>query len=312
MDQKQLVVIELDAIKKNAIFIFIMAISGIMFGVLAKSSAIILDGLFSTILFLTLILAIFVQKIASQPISYLYPYSKWRLDSIYILFKVLILLGILLYTLVDASFTLVDYFVNNEAPEAINGYWVIVYSIIKIFAAIPPVLIYQKFRKKCNDKSEFLKIEQKSVIVDASITIAILIGFLTLGQIKTIEPIADPLILLFLTFFLLKKMYAELIHIVNLMIGKRINLNREIYYLSYFNTWFIDYRLKDLHIEHYGKKAMVSLVANYQGRKTIYELHDFEREVKRLMADEFGDIYLQIYWDEEQTPFCCDVEDKTK
>ncbi len=308
MDQKNLVVVELEAIKKNAIFIFIMAVSGIVFGILAKSSAIILDGLFSTILFLTLILAVFIQKIASQPVSYLYPYSKWRLDSIYILFKVLILLGILVYTLFDTSFTLVDYFVDNKIPEAVNGYWIIMYSIIKICAAIPPLLIYRSYRKKCNDKSEFLKIEQKSVIIDASITLGILFGFLTLGQIEVVEPIADPLILMFLAFFLLKQMYGELIHIINLMIGKRINLDREIYYLGYFNTWFVDYRLKDLHIEHYGKKAMVSLVANYQGRKTIYELHDFEREVKKLMADEFGDIYLQIYWDEEQTPFCCEVE----
>ncbi len=312
MDQKQLVVVELKAIKRNAIFIFIMAVSGIVFGVLAKSSAIILDGLFSTILFLTLILAVFIQKIASQPISYLYPYSKWRLDSIYILFKVLILLGILVYTLFDAGFTLLDYFANNQVPEPINGYWIIVYSIIKICAAVPPLIIYRNYRKKCNDKSEFLKIEQKSVVVDVSITLAILVGFLTLGQVEIIEPIADPIILIILTFFLLKKMYGELIHIINLMIGKRINLDREIYYLGYFNTWFVDYRLKDLHIEHYGKKAMVSLVANYQGRKTIYELHDFEREVKKLMASEFGDIYLQIYWDEEQTPFCCVFENKSE
>ncbi len=304
MNRDQISNYELKAVKYNSVFMLIMAASGLVFGVLAKSSAIILDGLFSTILFLTIILAVFIQKIASQPISYMYPYSKWRLDSLYILFKVLILIGILMYTLFDAVHVLVDFFVSGSMPEAIEGQWIIIYSFIKISAAVPSILIYKGYRKKVKNKSEFLKIEQKSVMIDTIITLAILIGFLTLAQVERIEPVADALILLFLSVFLLSQMYKELIHIINLLIGKRINLDREIYYLNYFNLWFNDYKFKDVHIEYYGKTTIVSLVCNYKGKKDIYEMHDFERKVKELMYLEFGSIYLQIYWDEETKPFC--------
>ncbi len=304
MNRNEILTNEFKAIKYNSAFIFLMAASGLIFGTLAKSSAIILDGLFSTILFLTLILAIFIQKISSQPISYMYPYSKWRLDSLYILFKVLVLIGILVYTFFDAIHVLVDFMISSNVPDEVNGTWIIIYSALKIMAAVPPIIIYGKFRKKVNNKSEFLKIEQKSVIIDTVITLAILVGFLTLGKIEATEPIADAIILLFLSVFLLTKMFKELTHIIDLLIGKRINLDREIYYLNFFNLWFVDYHFKDVHIEYYGKTTMVSLVCSYKGKKNIYEMHDFERKVKELMYNEFGSIYLQIYWDEEEKPFC--------
>ncbi len=55
MNRNEILTNEFKAIKYNSVFIFLMAASGLIFGTLAKSSAIILDGLFSTILFLTLI-----------------------------------------------------------------------------------------------------------------------------------------------------------------------------------------------------------------------------------------------------------------
>lgn len=296
--------IENKAILVNAPFIFIMAVSGLVFGYLSHSSSIILDGLFSTILFMTLFFAAYIKKLSNQPISYLYPYAKWKLDTIYILFKVLILLGILFYTLFDASIVLFEYIKYGIAPEEVKGYWITIYSVIKLGAAVPSYFIYKNFRHKTKDRSEFLKIEQKSVIIDGGITLAILIGFYTIGQIEFFKEITDAIILLLLALFLIREMLHELTHTINILIGKRILVEREEYYVNFFNNYFADYQFKDIHIEYYGQITVVSIVCGFKGEKSIIELHNFERVLKEELRGELGEVYLHTYWDEDTKPYC--------
>ncbi len=313
LNKEEISKIENKAILVNAPFILVMAVSGLLFGYLSHSSSIILDGLFSTILFLTLFLAIYIKQLSNQPVSYLYPYSKWKLDTVYILFKVLVLLGILFYTLFDASIILYEYIFHGVVPEEVQGFWITVYSIIKLGAAIPSYLIYRKYRKKAHDRSEFLKIEQKSVLIDAGITLSILIGFYTFGQIDMFKEITDALILLLLALFLIKEMFHEFRHTMDILIGKRILVNREEYYVNYFNRYFADFKFKDIHIEYYGPITVVSMVCGFTGEKSIIELHNFERILKEKLRDELGEVYLHTYWDEDTKPYCMlDTIDKYK
>ncbi len=296
--------IEKKAIILNAPFIFIMAFSGIFFGYLSNSASIMLDGIFSTILLITLFFAMYIKKLSNQPVSYLYPYSKWKLDTIYILFKVLVLLGILFYTFVDAIIILFEFFFLGVVPDEVTAYWIVIYSVIKLSAAIPSYLIYRKYRIKTKDKSDFLKIEQKSVLIDAGITLSIFIGFFTIGQIDLFHEITDALILLFLTMFLLFEMFKEFLYTMDVLIGKRVKVDREVYYVSYFNHYFPDFKFKDIHIEYYGKITVVSIVCGFEGDKSIIDLHNFERIIKEEMSDELGEIYLHTYWDEDTKPYC--------
>lgn len=304
MLRKHMEKIEQKAIRINAIFILIMALSGLIFGFLSKSSAIILDGLFSTILFFTLLFAIYIQKVSSQPVTYLYPYSKWRLDTIYILFKVLILLGILLYTLIDSIIVLGEFFIYGIVPDEVNASWIIIYTVIKLSAAIPCYLIYSKYIRQTNNKSEFLHIERKSVVIDGGITFAIFVGFFTIGQISWLKDITDGLILFCLAVFLLYEMKKELVHTMDVLLGKRINVDREKYYTGLLTNWFSEFYIKDIHIEYYGKTTVVSIVSSFNGSKTTLELHNFERMVKKILEAEFGTVFLNIYWDEENKFDC--------
>ncbi len=304
MLRKEMARIEQKAIEINLIFILIMALSGLVFGFLSKSSAILLDGLFSTILFLTLIFAIYIQKVSNQPVTYLYPYSKWRLDTIYILFKVLVLLGILLYTLIDSVIVLGEYFLYNSVPTEVNATWIIIYTFIKLSAAIPCYMIYTKFIKATNYKSAFLRIERKSVVIDGGITFAIFVGFFTIGQISWLKDITDSIILFCLAVFLLYEMKKEFVHTMDVLLGKRINIERERYYTGLLTNWFSDFYVKDIHIEYYGKTTVVSIVSGYCGSKTTLELHNFERTIKRILEAEFGTVFLNIYWDEENQLNC--------
>ncbi len=304
LTKDEISLIENRAIIINAPFIFIMAVSGLVFGYLSHSSSIILDGLFSTILFLTLFLAMYIKQLSNQPVSYLYPYSKWKLDTIYILFKVLVLLGILFYTFFDAIVILFEYIAMGLVPNEVEGFWITIYSIIKLSAAVPSYFIYQKYRKSCDDRSEFLKIEQKSVLIDAGITLAILLGFYTIGQIELFKEITDAIILLFLAMFLIREMFQEFIHTMNVLIGKRIKVNLEEYYVNFFNLYFSDFHFKDIHIEYYGKITVVSVVCGFDNEKSIVELHDFERIIKEKLSEEFGEVYLHTYWDEDTRPYC--------
>jgi len=208
--RKDVVLYEKKASNYNIIPIFIMAFSGIVFGALSHSSAIVLDGIFSFVLFLTIFLGKWIQKQVDKPKNYDYPMGMSRLSSLYVLFKVLILLGILLFSLINSLIEIYSYFVGTlEHVEIIQSY-VGIYYIVKLSAFIISVIIYRYYMNKCNFQSNILSVDYKGTLVDGFITIGIMFGFFVFGSIEILAPISDALILFILSCFLIFEMGHQL------------------------------------------------------------------------------------------------------
>lgn len=289
--------IENKAMTYNLVPIFMMGASGLVFGYLAGSSAIILDGIFSTVILLTVLLAKKINKLANTPRNYHYPRGRFLLENIYILFKIIVLITILVLSIGDSLLTLYEYFANDIYPEAINHFYANLYYIFKfVFFAIA-LGIYYYFYQLTDKKSNILKLEMKAVMIDGTITITIFLGFLILGNIPFFEHISDSIILLIISCFLLYEVIHDFKFQLNKTLGKRDLITTEIYYRSFFNLYFTDFEILDVYIFYLGKSCTVSIVANFDGSQDVDQLVFFEEEIKRIMMDELGDIYLYLYWD---------------
>lgn len=309
MLKTELVKRESEAINRNIPFLFIMAFSGIFFGSLANSSAIVLDGTFSLILFLSVFLAKFVQKKSSEPANFIYPHGKWQLDSLYIIFKVLILFGILFYSSVDAIRTIFEYIIHTEGETIIKQGYANWYYLIKFIAFGISYAIYYHYEKLVDFKSQILHLERKSVFIDGIITISIFLGFRILGRIELIAPISDSIILLLLSLFLMREMTHEFKHILQIILGKRIYLERENYYKAMFNVYFYGINFSDVHIQFYGKTVIVSIVSSFEGKLSMEQLCELETEIKQLMFEEYDKVFLQMYWDRCPVVFKKDLKE---
>lgn len=297
MHVDKLIEYENTAINKNIIFLFLMASSGIIFGELANSEAIVLDGAFSTILFLTIFLAKYIQKKTSEPKSFLYPRGKWQLNSLYILFKIMLLFGILLYSLLESVVSIGSFVMAGTEPEEIVQIYANIYYVVKLISFVFAYKIYQNYLIKTKGKSQLLKIEKSAVLIDGLITVSIFIGFQTLGRIDLIAPITDSIILFFLSLFLMYRIIHEFRETLDLILGKRIFVKRENYYKSLFTNYFPDLEILDLYIQYLGKTTVVSIVGSFSGSKTVNDFTRIEQKIKDIMYKEYGKILLELYWD---------------
>jgi len=70
--------IEKNAMIINIIPIMVMALAGLVFGAKAGSSAIMLDGLFSSVILITMLLILAIKKTADGPKTFQYPQGKYQ------------------------------------------------------------------------------------------------------------------------------------------------------------------------------------------------------------------------------------------
>lgn len=310
MLRKDLNKIEDKAINFNMFFVFLMGASGLIYGFLAHSSAIMLDGLFSTVLFLTVILAKIITRFANRPINDSYPQGRFLLENLYLLFKIIVLITILSFSIVSSFQELYHYFFNDFTPPIVDEYFANRYYIVKTFAFLSSYYIYTHFFEQTKKTSNILKLERKSVLIDGTITIAIFLGFLVLGNVAFLAPISDPIILLGISLFLLKEVYHDFTIELNNTIGRRNSRDREIYYRSLFNNYFADETVSDIYIHPVGKLVIVSITATFKGCKSVEEIQHFEKEIKRLMFDEYDEIYLYTYYNKRTVNLIRDFEIK--
>ena len=288
--------LESKAIKYNLIPIFLMGLSGLVFGLLSGSNAVSLDGIFSIVILITVIIAKSVGKVANTPRNYDFPRGHYLLENIYLLFKIVILATILTISILDSSVNIYNYFVNNAEPHAITQFYVNIYYICKTITFVIALLIYTHFYNLTKGKSTILKVERKSVIIDGTITFAIAIGFLILGGIESLKDISDSIILLSISLFLIIGIFKDFKEEINKTIGKRYLQNREVYYLNYFNMYFSEFEILDVYIFYIGKLCTVSLVVSFKNKKSVSEMHLFEKEIKDIMFNEYDEIFLYLYW----------------
>ncbi len=288
--------IEAKAISYNMVPIFLMGLSGLYFGYMAGSSAIILDGTFSMVILLTVLLAKRVSKVAAGPRTKQYPRGRYLLESIYMIFKVIVLMTILVVSIGESLVSLFEYFFMNVVPEPVDQHYANLYYFFKLSFFGIAVIIYRYFYTKSNKKSRLIKLEIKSVLIDGVITASIFTGFLILSH-TPLKEISDSIVLLVVASFLLFEISHDFKHQLDRTLGRRELIDRENYYRGLFNNYFVDFEFIDVYFFYLGKACHASIVAEFYGSICVDEIIDLEHEIKKLLKPEFDDVYIYLYWD---------------
>lgn len=256
----------------NLIFILIMALSGLYFGYISNSKALLTDGAVSFVIFITSSIGLLIHTNLNHNNDYLYPLGKWRFEYIYDLIRLLIITLIVIYSLIEANLTIINYIFGNVETNILPFNLIAVYFPIKILAAVCS-LFWLKLNKP-NLDNEYYRVERDSVTIDVVLTIAILVGFTTLTQIAAIAPIADSITLLTISLILLFTIFSELKHLVYILIGKRIytELEQQLIKCLKHECFYI----YDVHIEKFGLIYIVFVTCGFEGTKTLEDLEQFE------------------------------------
>ncbi|HAT6976810.1 TPA: cation diffusion facilitator family transporter [Legionella pneumophila] len=188
------------ALKISIAATFLLAVVGILFGLLSGSLAIVFDGMFNMVDTVISILAFFVARLLTSKGNRRFQYGYWHIEPMVLVLNGCILILLCTYALVNAIGSLMS------GGHELNFDWAFVFALLVFFLSTG--MYFYLIKKNRKIKSEFLRLDIQSWLMSALISTSLLLAFgiatfLHDGAYGYFTPYIDPLILAILTAFLI-------------------------------------------------------------------------------------------------------------
>jgi len=188
--------IEQHTLKISIAVTFVLALAGVIFGLISGSLAIVFDGMFNMVDAAMSILAFLVARLLTSEASRRFQYGYWHVEPMVLFFNGSILILLCVYAMVNAIGSLLS------GGRELNFDWAFIFALLMSTLSIIMFLYVRQKNRKIH--SEFLRLDIQSWLMSALISSSLLVAFgiATLLDGTTYEnltPYIDPLILTLLT-----------------------------------------------------------------------------------------------------------------
>ena len=187
----------------------VMGIAGVAAAWLSHADALLVDGLYSGVNFISSLVAAKVGESVMRPLSKSRPFGQYVNEAIYVSFRSMILLGIMVFATVSAISKIIAYLSGNKVPELSFGI-IVLYSIAMVAICLVSAYTHHRNWLKTGKRSEILKTECQASIIDASISAGIGVAYalaplLRSTSLKFLLPVTDSLVVLVLVMIMIKQ-----------------------------------------------------------------------------------------------------------
>lgn len=184
------------ALKISIAVTFLLAVVGILFGLLSGSLAIVFDGMFNMVDTVMSILAFFVARLLTSKGNRRFQYGYWHIEPMVLVLNGSILILLCTYAMINAIGSLIS------GGHELNFDWAFVFALLVFFLSTG--MYFYLIKKNRKIKSEFLRLDIQSWLMSALISSSLLLAFgiaalLQGGAYAYFTPYIDPLILATLT-----------------------------------------------------------------------------------------------------------------
>lgn len=174
----------------------LLAIAGIIFGLLSGSLAIVFDGTFNLVDTAMSVLALYVARLLISKGSRRFQYGYWHVEPMVLVFNGSLLILLCAYAFINAIGSVLS------GGKQLNFDWAFIFTLLMAILSIGMYLYIRQKNIKLN--SEFLRLDVQSWLISASISSALLIAFgiatlMASTPYQRFTPYVDPLILATLT-----------------------------------------------------------------------------------------------------------------
>lgn len=184
------------------------AVAGIAVFQMSRSEALLLDGLYSAVMCGTGLVAMQVSANAVRPPTRAYPYGYAGQETLYVLFRSLVLIGVIGVAVVQASLAILSYLRGAPAQPLVLApvAWYVVWM-----SALCLGLAWRHRRDwiLTRRRSEVLRSEYQAAVLDLKLTLAAGLALLSAPLLETtvlapLVPILDPLLVLVLALAVIR------------------------------------------------------------------------------------------------------------
>lgn len=202
----------------------LMGAAGITAAIGSHASALMLDGLFSGVNFLAAVMAARVAASIEKRPNALRPFGYEIDESMYVMFRSLVLTGVILVAGFGAAVKIIDY-IGGAAMQEVKLDWVVIYMVFMVSICSFMAFWHHRNWIKTGRKSDLLKTERGASIIDGVLSAAAGAAFLFISLLKGtalsfLVPISDALVVLCLTAYMIPQPIRSFIDAVKEVIGE--------------------------------------------------------------------------------------------
>ncbi len=254
----------------------------------SNSEAILLDGNYSFIMFLGVLVAMKIAAVKAHKTK-TFPLGKFFYESLYSFIKGLMILGVLLMSVATAVIRVLMYFTGSGenipllVPEPI-----LYYAFLCVFICYGVSFFYYKQNCAIGHQSILLKTEQKATFVDGTLSLGIGVGIFFLSQGTNgpsfIPYLADSFFVLILAFLLIKEPLTIIRESVIELAGGTLQDEKK---RTLFEETIYAHMAKSLHVEEIfmSKNGSQYVVLIYiTTDKEVYSRHDILKSKDAIMG----------------------------
>lgn len=202
----------------------IMGAAGIVAAIGSNASALMLDGLFSGVNFLAAVMAARVAASIQQRPNALRPFGYEIDEPMYVMFRALVLTGVIMVAGFSAAGKIIDYMRGAEMV-VIRLDWVVAYMIVMVLICAFMAVWHHRNWVKTNRTSDLLKTERTASLIDGVLSAAAGVAFLVISLLKGtalafLVPISDAIVVLGLTAYMIPKPIRSFVDAVKEVVGE--------------------------------------------------------------------------------------------
>lgn len=286
----------------------IFATAGIGAYLLSSASALILDALYSLISFVTAYVAGRVVRSVRRGPDRENPYGRGGQESLYVLFRSLILIGIIGAAVVSAVGELVTYFTTGEGDIPKFGI-VAVYCFLSAIGCFAIAAYHRSNLRKVGGQSSILDVEATAArndgLIGASIALSLgIVALIPQGTIITneqfnIDYIADGLVVLVLGLALLIQPIRMLREQTRRLSGARTDPELEARVHAIVDRYISinapgRYEVVDVFAVDHGGSRACDICVTFPGSATLEQLDELRAEARSELGRIFPGMTVTI------------------
>lgn len=299
-----------------AVFLsFFSGAGGILAFFLTGSSALLLDGVFSSVNFGAAIFAMVVSRRSGKKASLRSPFGNASMENVFLLFRSLLLVSYLGFTFIGSSAAIISgtsqqitASVSLFGLEVETNLFMMIYSSLMIAISTLIILNNRKLNKMVQNKSAILKLETKSAIIDGLVSLAAAVAVIVsrLVDIEFIQKNADNIMVILLILVLVIQPAKQFATEVQRLSGVRVDHEIEnkvkfhaknVLKVDLAEEGFIgEFGLNDVFAVQRGKHTDVFISVSFSGSKTVEELDAISDEIKKELQEDMPNCDVDVLW----------------
>lgn len=177
-----------------------MGVAGISAALVSNASALMLDGLFSGVNFLAAVLAARVSRSIQRRPDVFRPFGYEIDESVYVMFRSLVLVGIIVVAGFNACDKVVNY-VSGDEIQPIKLNWIVWYMAAMVITCFGLAFWHHRNWLATKRNSKLLETERTGAMIDGLLSAGAGAAFLVIsllkgGPLDFLVPISDSLVVL--------------------------------------------------------------------------------------------------------------------